>query len=88
MLLKEEKSNIKQAAIDGDLDTLEKLISSGVNVTTIFVVSMCIPYNYMGLMYSADWTHGLDSRTGLADSTGHLLKSCIHIQTHLKSIIN
>ena len=30
-------------------------------------------------MYSADWTHGLDSRTVLVDSTGHVLKSCIHI---------
>ena len=33
--LQEEKDKIKHASIDGDIDTLQKLISNGVNVTGI-----------------------------------------------------
>ena len=36
---------------------------------TIVIVLRC--YFLAGLMYSADWTHGLDSRTGTKQETGH-----------------
>ena len=42
-LLQEEKDKILQASIEGDIDTLQKLISNGVDVTGIINdVSMCI----------------------------------------------
>ena len=31
----------------------------------------------VGLMYNADWTHGLDSRTGLSNFAGNDFKAII-----------
>ena len=51
--------------------------------------------NKFGLLYSADWTHGLDSRTGLADWTRGLdsrqcadEKSDCKIQVIMMTVIN
>ena len=34
---------------------------------------------YYGLMYNADWTHGLDSRTGLSNFAGNDFKAIIQM---------